>query len=256
MKIKFRYLFGLLAVSTALLFLPSCMTRKDISYFQDITDSTSVQKITRSFEAVIQAGDILSIHVSSLSREASSFFNVTGETTDEQVANTYLVNTAGEIEMPLVGTVSVAGLTTRMAKQLIRTKLEKYLTDPTVNLRIRNFKITLLGEVSSPGVYTVPNEKITLIEALGLAGDLSIYGKRVDVLVVREENGERKFFKVDLRSKELFESEIYYLHSNDIVYVEPGKGKIASADEVYKILPIVLSGLSTIALFLRLGGTF
>ena len=225
------------------------MTRKDISYFQDISDSLSVQAITKDFEAIVQSGDILSIHVTSLSQEASSFFNVVGESTDKQVANTYLVDASGNIEMPLIGTVKVAGISTNVAKFLIRQKLEKYLTNPTVNLRIRNFKVTVLGEVKMPGVYTIPNEKITLIEAIGLAGDLTIFGKRIDVIVIREEDGERKFFKVDLRTKDLFESDYYYLHSNDIVYVEPGKGKIASADAWYKILPIVLSGLTVISIF-------
>lgn len=227
------------------------MTRKDISYFQDISDSLSVQAITQDFEAIIQPGDILSIHVTSLSSEASSFFNVIGETSDHQVANTYLVNASGNIEMPLIGTVKVAGVSSQVAKFLVKQKLEKYLVDPTVNLRIRNFKVTVLGEVRTPGVYTIPNEKITLIEAIGLAGDLTIFGKRVDVLVIREENGERKFYKVDLRSKEFFESDFYYLHSNDIVYVEPGRGKIASADAWYRIIPIILSGLTVIALFLQ-----
>lgn len=250
---KFRPAVLLLLLSSFLILSESCMTRKDISYFQDISDSVSTQKITREFEAVIQAGDILSIHVSSLSKEASSFFNIVGETTDEQVANTYLVSPSGTIEMPLIGSVNVSGLTSENAKALIKERLTKYLIDPTVNLRIRNFKVTVLGEVQEPGVYTIPNEKITLIEALGLAGDLTIFAKRLNVLVIREENGTRKFYKVDLRSKEIFESEFYYLHSNDIVYVEPGKGKIASADAWYRILPIVLSGLSTVALFLRLG---
>ena len=226
------------------------MTRKDISYFQDVTDSLSIQKITRDFEAVIQAGDILSIHVTSLSKEASSFFNIVGENGDQQVANTYLVDPSGNIEIPLIGTVKVAGISSQIAKFLIKQKLEKYLTNPTVNLRIRNFKVTVLGEVKAPGVYTIPNEKITLIEAIGLAGDLTIFGKRIDVLVIREEDGERKFFKIDLRSKSFFESDFYYLHSNDIVYVEPGKGKIASADAWYRILPIVFSGLTAFGLFL------
>lgn len=226
------------------------MTRKDISYFQDVTDSLSIQKITRDFEAIIQPGDILSIHVTSLSQEASSFFNIVGENGDQQVANTYLVDPSGNIEIPLIGTVKVAGISSQVAKFLIKQKLEKYLTNPTVNLRIRNFKVTVLGEVKAPGVYTIPNEKITLIEAVGLAGDLTIFGKRVDVLVIREEDGERKFFKIDLRSKSFFESDFYYLHSNDIVYVEPGKGKIASADAWYRILPIVFSGLTAFGLFL------
>lgn len=229
------------------------MTRKDISYFQDISDSVTVERISQQFEARIDEGDILSIHVSSLSAEASSFFNVVGENTDKQVANTYLVDAEGNVEMPLIGAVSVSGLTGIEAKNKIKSKLNKYLIDPTVNVRIRNFKVTVLGEVKLPGVYTIPNEKVTLVEALGLAGDLSIFGKRKNVLLIREKNGERTFVRIDLSSKELFNSEYYYLHSNDIIYVEPGKGKIASADAWYKILPIVFGGLTTLTLILRLG---
>jgi len=247
---KFRPAVLLLLLSFVLIFTESCITRKDISYFQDISDSASVQKITREFEAVIQAGDILSVHVTSLSQEASSFFNVVGETTDQQVANTYLVNALGEIEMPLIGAIKVGGSTSEIAKSNIKNKLQKYLVDPTVNLRIRNFKVTVLGEVDQPGVYTIPNEKITLIEALGLAGDMTIFARRINVLVIREESGERKFVKLDLTSKDLFESDYYYLHSNDILYVEPGKGKFASADAWYKILPIIFSGLTALGLFL------
>jgi len=239
----------LFALLTLFLF-DSCITRKDISYFQDVSDTLSVQKIGQDFEAVIQTGDILSIHVTSLSKDASSFFNVVGESTDQQVANTYLVDADGSIEMPLVGALTVSGLTTQQAKRMLKEKLTKYLVDPTVNLRIRNFKVTVLGEVSNPGVYTIPNEKITLVEALGLAGDMTIFAKRVNVLIIREQDGERKFVKLDLTSKEFFESEYYYLHSNDILYVEPGKGKFASADAWYKILPIVFSGLTALGLFL------
>lgn len=245
---KFRPV--LLVLFSLALLSQSCITRKDISYFQDVSDSLSVQKISQDFEAVIQTGDLLSIHVTSLSQEASSFFNVEGERTDQQVANTYLVDGSGNIEMPLIGEILVAGSTNQDARNAIKERLNEYLVNPTVNLRIRNFKVTVLGEVKAPGVYTIPNEKITLIEALGLAGDLSIFAKRVNVLIIREVGGERKFFKADLRSKELFESDYYYLHNNDIVYVEPGKGKIASADAWYKILPIVFSGLTALGLFL------
>ena len=241
----------LLPLTIVLLILSeSCITRKDISYFQDIADTLSTQSITKDFEAVIQTGDIISVHVSSLSKEASSFFNVIGERTDEQVANTYLVDATGAIEMPLIGSVVIAGKTSQQAKALIKQKLERYLVDPTVNLRIKNFKVTVLGEVANPGVYNIPNEKITLVEALGLAGDMTIFARRVNVLVIRESKTEREFVKLDLTSKEFFESDYYYLHSNDIVYVEPGKGKFASADAWYKILPIVFSGLTALGLFL------
>lgn len=230
----------------------SCITRKDISYFQDISDSTSVQSLQDDFEAILQPGDLLSIHVTSLSKEASSFFNVVGETTDQQVANTYLVDANGAIEMPLIGEVIVGGATTQLAKADIKEKLTKYLVDPTVNLRIRNFKVTVLGEVQNPGVYTIPNEKITLVEALGLAGDMTIFARRTNVLIIRESTNERHFVKLDLTSKEFFESEFYYLHSNDVLYIEPGKGKFASADSWYKILPIVFSGLTAVGLFSQL----
>lgn len=247
---KIRSAALLLLLSSFLVLSQSCITRKDISYFQDITDSVSTQPITQNFEAVIQSGDLLSIHVTSLSKEASSFFNVIGEATDQQVANTYLVDALGNIEMPLIGSVKVAGKTTQIAKTEIKGKLEKYLSGPTVNMRIRNFKVTVLGEVLNPGVYTIPNEKITLVEALGLAGDMTIFARRINVLVIREETGQRKFVKLDLTSKAFFESEYYYLHSNDVLYVEPGKGKFASADAWYKILPIVFSGLTALGLFL------
>ena len=241
---------GLLVLIGLLFLSESCITRKDISYFQDIGDTLSVERITQDFEAIIQPGDLLSIHVTSLSKEASSFFNVVGEYSDQQVANTYLVDSDGEIEIPLIGPVNVSGSTTQEAKALIKEKLGKYLVGPTVNVRIRNFTVTILGEVQHPGVYTIPNEKITLVEALGLAGDMTIFARRINVLIIREESGDRKFVKLDLTSRQFFESEYYYLHSNDIVYVEPGKGKFASADAWYKILPIVFSGLTALGLFL------
>lgn len=247
---KFRPAILLFLLGSFLILSESCITRKDISYFQDIQDSLTTQSITKDFDALIQPGDILSVHVSSLSKEASSFFNVVGETTDEQVANTYLVDAQGNIEMPLIGNVNLLGLTTQLARDSLKIRLNKYLVNPTVNIRIRNFKVTVLGEVSNPGVYTVPNEKITLIEALGLAGDMTIFAKRINVLVIRENKRERQFVKLDLTSKEFFESDYYYLHSNDIIYVEPGKGKFASADAWYKILPIIFSGLTALGLFL------
>lgn len=233
--------------------LSSCITRKEISYFQDIgaADSSNVMDIAQSFEAVIQPGDIVTVHVSSLSQEASSFFNSVGESGDKLVANTYLVNASGNIEMPLIGPVKVAGSTGQVAKYLIKNKLEKYLIDPSVRVRIKNFKVTVLGEVKVPGIYTIPNEKVTLIEALGLAGDLTIFGKRTNVLLIREADGKREFKRIDLTNREFFDSEYYYLHSNDIIYVEPGKGKIGSADEIYRILPIIISGISMVALIVR-----
>jgi polysaccharide export outer membrane protein len=108
--------------------------------------------------------------------------------------------------MPLIGSVKISESTTQVAKFLIRNKLDKFLVDPTVRVRIQNFKVTVLGEVQKPGVYNIPDEKITLLEALGLAGDLTIFAKRNDILLIREKDGQRQFFKIDIRSKEFFES--------------------------------------------------
>lgn len=239
-----------LLMLSAVLFSPSCITRKDISYFQDISDTLTVGKITQDYEAVIQPGDIVSVHVTSLSQESNAFFNSVDEETGRLMANTYLVDASGAIEMPLIGNIKISKSTTQVVKYLIRNKLDKYLVEPTVRVRIKNFKVTVLGEVTKPGVYNIPDEKITLVEALGLAGDLTIFAQRNNVLLIREKDGNRQFVKLDLRSKEFFESEYYYLHSNDILYIEPGKGKIASADAWYRILPIVFSGLTAVALFL------
>jgi polysaccharide export outer membrane protein len=232
------------------------MTRKDISYFQNLTDSTAIQSINQSIDAIIQPGDLISVHVTSLSKEASSFFNTLDDKGIEGPVSSYLVSAAGTIDIPLVGSVKVSGMSATGAKEIITSGLSKYLVEPSVRVRIRNFKVTLLGEVSRPGVYPIENAKITLIEALGLAGDLTIFGQRANVLIIREENGERKFLRIDLKDQGLFNSDYYYLKNNDIVYVEPGKGKIASADAVYRWLPIVLSGLTTLALFIRAGTTF
>jgi len=239
-----------LLMLSVVLFSPSCITRKDISYFQDISDTLTVGKITQDYEAVIQPGDIVSVHVTSLSQESNAFFNSVDEETGRLMANTYLVDASGAIEMPLIGNIKISESTTQVVKYLIRNKLDKYLVEPTVRVRIKNFKVTVLGEVAKPGVYSIPDEKITLVEALGLAGDLTIFAQRNNVLLIREKDGNRQFVKLDLRSKDFFESEYYYLHSNDILYIEPGKGKIASADAWYRILPIVFSGLTALGLFL------
>ena len=159
----------------------------------------------------------------------------------------YLVDVTGAIELPLIGTLNVGGLTTMEAKELIKKKVADYLKEPTVNVRFLNYKVSVLGEVLHPSVYVIPNETITLPEALGLAGDMTIYGKRENVLVIRDENGKKIFGRVNLTTRDVYNSPYYYLHENDIVYVEPGKGRIAQTDKIYQLLPVVLSALSLIS---------
>jgi polysaccharide export outer membrane protein len=169
------------------------------------------------------------------------------QTGEAQKPAGYLVGEDGNIRFPLLGIIKAEGLTKRQLRENIRTALDerKLLVDPIVDIRHLNFKVTVLGEVTSPTVITVTNEKITLLEALGLAGDLTIFGKRNNILVIRDEAGKRVAQRINLNSNELFSSQYYYLRSDDVVYVEPNRAKVASGTRLFQILPILVSALTT-----------
>jgi polysaccharide export outer membrane protein len=167
----------------------------------------------------------------------------------------YLVDAYGDIEMPLVGKMHIGGYTTQVARDTIASRLEKFLQYPTVRLYIENFRVTILGEVYRPGVYSVTNEKITIPEALGQAGDMTIYGNRKKVLLVREENGIKSYINIDLTRRDLFSSPYYYLHSGDILYCTPVRDRVASADNFYRITPIIIAALTLLGVIaLRFAG--
>ncbi|GAA4459012.1 hypothetical protein GCM10023189_32120 [Nibrella saemangeumensis] len=147
-----------------------------------------------------------------------------------------------------MGKISVVGFSTAEASERILEKLKNFLKEPTVNVRNLSFRISVLGEVARPALFSIPNEQITLTEALGLAGDITIFGRRDNVMVIREENGKRIFSRIDLTQRDVFRSPFFYLHPNDVVYVEPTKARAANADRTNQLIPIVLSGLSIIAI--------
>ncbi len=221
-------------------------------YFQNINHQDTIATFQDTgYMAVIQPNDILTIYVASISLEASKYFNYIEKPDDaNSMANGYLVDTKGNIQLPLVGDVKVSGLTSAGARDTIISKLVKYLINPSVKLNIRNFRITVMGEVLHPGVFTVPNEKVTLPEALALAGDLTVFSKRENIMVIREQDGKKEFGIVDLTNRELFNSPFYNLHCNDIVYVEPTKQKKFLAQNYYRVLPVVFGGIvSLIAVY-------
>jgi polysaccharide export outer membrane protein len=247
-----------------LLLLGSCRNVLEVTYFQESKDTAVVSKqkfIEEHYVSVIQAYDILSIYVSSLNPEATAFFNIFNKSEGPSVGDSYstrpnvgyLVDAEGNIDMPLVGKIKVAGLSTIQAKDYIQKQLEKYLQQPSVRIYYENFKVTLLGEVAHPGVYTVTNEKLTLPEAIAMAGDLSIFGNRKEIMLIREVKGEKAYIPIDLTRRDLFYSPYYYLHSNDILYVPPIKDKVSQSDNFYKIAPLVISlgTLFAIVLFNR-----
>lgn len=251
--------FYLVAV---VLFLSSCGVKyKSVPYFQDLPANEAIQEeITNSSVLRIQKDDILAITVSSLNPEASAIFNL-GTTSSNQgnavgnvnpaiTANGFLVDKKGEIQFPLIGSLPVEGLTTAAARELIQSKLVTFLKEPVVSLRLINFKVSVLGDVVRPGTYPVQNERVSVAEALSMAGDLSITAVRNNVLLVREVQGQRKFIRLDLHSKDLFNSPYFYLQNNDVLYIQPGNAKYASVDSSYRNVSIVLSALSVIALII------
>ncbi|MFN2439536.1 MAG: polysaccharide biosynthesis/export family protein, partial [Chitinophagaceae bacterium] len=219
---------------------------RDATYFNNVKD-TSLISLTSIPESVIQKNDILNISVSSMNPEASAIYNAPNESmaNGNQISG-YLVNEKGTIQFPVLEEIRAEGLTKEQLKVSITKSLldKKLLVDPIVNIRFQNFRVTVLGEVARPTVVSVPSEKISLLEALGFAGDLTIYAKRNNVLLIREEEGKKIIRRINLNSNELFTSPYYYLKSNDIVYVEPNKAKVASVSRSQQWLPVVLSVLS------------
>jgi len=243
-----------LAFISAIILLSSCLSQKRFTYFQPKDSLQTQVALDTLYHPIIHKYDVLGIYVSSSSEEASKFFNydMSAEAGESSAANKYVVNEKGEIQLPLVGGLFVDGLTSLQAMELIKLKLDKYLINPTVKLTISNFRMTVLGEVNKPGVYTVPNEKITLTEALALAGDLTLYGVRENITIVREVNGKKEFSQVNITSRDFFSSPYYTLQGNDIVYIEAMKQKKFLAQSWPRVAPVFLSGLSLIVVLVSL----
>jgi polysaccharide export outer membrane protein len=247
-------------VSFFILFLVcSCASRKDLVYYQNID---SVQMTSSNYESVLQPDDLLTIIVRGDNPEAVVAFNMPNiayNTNDERVLETqrlftYLIDNTNVINFPVIGKVKVGGMTRSEAEKVLEKEISKYVTHPKIDLRILNFKITVQGEVNKPGTYPIGSERVTVLEALSLAGDLTVYGKRNNVLLLRDLNGEKKVVRLDITQADFINSPYYYLHQNDVLYVEPNKTKINSA-VVGPNTGIVLSAISllvtVIALTLR-----
>ena len=223
--------------------LTSCAARKNMVYLQD-TKGGAVTKTDNYSGVNIQPQDMLSIVVHSKTQELAEPFNLAmvhyltiGEKGKPMVLNQqnksgYVVDKNGEIDFPTLGKLHAAGLTREELTTFIKNKLiaEDYINDPIVVVQFLNFRIFIAGEVAKPGMYEVTNDRITILEAITIAGDLTVYGKRNTVKIVREKNGERKIYTVDLTSSELFNSPAYYLQQNDYIYVEPNNHRIKDAN--------------------------
>jgi polysaccharide export outer membrane protein len=237
--------------------LTACNSEKKLAqlvYFNENTDSAAALVIQRS-EATIQIGDRLSIVVNALSPESVAPYNLgSGSATTGSAGSAnafgYVVEDDGRITFPQLGKLSVAGRTRAQLISLLTDSLKRYVKDPVVTVQFLNFKVTVLGEVNRQGPLTSPEGKLTLIEALGLAGDITFYGRRDNILVIREKNGQREFGRINLLSKKAFSSPYFVLQQNDVVYVELTAAKVAATDQTLirnlTVATSIITVLSTI----------
>lgn len=213
--------------------LSSCGSSKNTIYFQDMDkDTPVVEPVLEGYNVKIHKDDLLAIMVNSVNPELALPFNmpmvsyqVGSQNPPQQRVLGYLVDKEGIIDFPILGEIHVEGLTREELVNTIKDRLikEDYIRDPIVTVQFLNFKVSVVGEVARPGTFTISGDRVTLLEALSLAGDLTIYGRRDRVMVIRESGGERSIRYLDLRNRELFDTPYYYLQQNDIIYVEPNK---------------------------------
>lgn len=217
------------------LFLFSCKPREEVVYYQNIDKLGSNEK-SNSYEIKIQPDDLLMIIVSADDPETAIPFNLSSVSVPssnnvlvsrgQETMQSYLVDVAGTIDFPILGKLKLGGLTRTEAVQLLENRISKYIKNPIINLRLVNFKVSIQGEVTMPGTYPVNSNRITLIEAISMAKDLTIYGRRDNILIIREVDGVKSYNRVDITKADFINSPFYYLVQNDVVYVEPNKVRI------------------------------
>ena len=247
----FKKLFISLFVAFALV---SCGSHKDLAYFQEVVESGALESVSGQLNT-IQTGDLLTITVSSSNPElavpynlmsaktqvASNMSNSSSRVASNLTAEGYTVEADGNIQFPVLGAIHVAGLTRTEVAAKIKAMLEGVMPNPVVTVTLVNFYVTVIGEVARPGTYNFPGDRLTLLEALGFAGDLSVYGNREKVMIIREENGGRHVEILNLKSKDIFASPYFYLKQNDVVYVEAVGAKAKTVSTFSTYFPIITS---------------
>jgi polysaccharide export outer membrane protein len=238
--------------------ISSCASTKQLTYFRNITHDTVTNIQPQALQTVIDKNDILKVAITTQDEETTRLLNSSNFISESTGNNSIgllsgiLVDESGTIQIPLIGTIKASGLTKNQLAVTIADKLSsmKFAIDPIVSVRIINYKITVLGEVNKPGVIPIPNEEVTLPQALGFAGDLTPYGRRDNVLLIREIGGKRVLKRFSLNDDQMFNKDFYYLQNQDIIYVEPNKAKAGLSDRTTQLLPIFLSALSLVTLII------
>jgi polysaccharide biosynthesis/export protein len=236
-------------------FCTGCINTKKFTYFNDITNnsfdsSTTIPPIT------IQSGDILQVTISTIDKEVSALFNPittinnTTLNTSNSIAQGYLVDKQGNIELPLIGKVYVKGKTTSEINETLKNELNRSIKNAFVSTRLLNFRISVLGDVAKPGSFSIPNERVSILDALSLAGDLNITAQRSDVLLIREIDGRKTYTSIDLNDTKILSSSYFYLVNNDVLYIKPGGNRVVSSTLGFQLLPTILGALSLITVII------
>lgn len=256
---------NILTVIIVTILLVSCATKEEVVYFNGMNSSDNSIGLD-SYSPTYHVDDQLIIIVNALDPEAAKPFNKVSVSVTQDMAEargrerlqTYRIDSEGYINFPVLGKIKLSGLNREQATNLLQNKLIDYIKDPIVDIQTTNYKITVIGEVNRPGTYTATNERITLLEALAMAGDLTIYGERENVLVIQDYDGKKTYTRVNLKSDDLFSSPVYYLSQNDVVYVEPNKTQAkassigASTGVIFSTLGLLLSTTALILTIINL----
>jgi polysaccharide biosynthesis/export protein len=248
--------------------LSSCISHQELINFRSGKEKEPTlsklpkQEITNQADLKLQANDILALIITSPDGVLSSPYNLVPtqfgtQGTSPNSPNTFLIGSDGMLNVPSIGAIKATGLTVKELREEVLKKVSLFLVNPSVNIRLINFSITVSGEVQRPGMFTVPNERITILEALSQAGDLTPYSNRQHIMVIREHEGIREYGEIDLKDNKFFTSPYYYLQRNDHIYVEPTKAKVAQIQQpinaylqpVSVAISLTLSVLTILALF-------
>lgn len=242
---------GVIGILAFICFFSSCVSSKNLKYFNNLSDSavTHLPAIQKPL-AVIMPDDLLEIKIAGANEATAALLNtysISANPSNATSAYNYLVDDNGEIEFPVVGKIKAAGVTKEELKEIVKLKVAKFLKDPLVSVRFTNFRFTVLGEVKMPGSFLVQKEKVTVLEALGTAGDMTAFSRRDKVRIIRDSSGTRETGLVDFTDKSVFTSRYYYLQRNDVIYIEAEKSK-SQYESFSRVTAIVATLASLIAI--------
>jgi len=244
MGLKFRLLLIL-----ALIIITGCSSTRKLTYFNDIATTTGVDSLHRMQQLKIQPGDILQITITTLDKEVSQIFNPNAavSTPGSGMEQGYLVDSVGNIALPVIGKINVKDKTTTTINDLISQELDKTARNTYVSTRLVNFRVSVLGDVAHPGSFRIGAERASILDALSMAGDLNVTAQRNDIMIIREINGIKRYTSVNLNDSKTLSSSYYYLCNNDVIYVKPGPDRKFASSKVLQLMPAIIGVISLIS---------